>query len=382
MTDEKNAKTAEMFICDICDFQCYKKSNYISHNLTAKHFRLTNASKNIIENANMYKCICGNEYKHRQSLHKHKQTCSEIADANYKNKIIEDLLKQNNELKEIILEQKEVFIEQIEYNKQLLGIAKEQKEIAHEQKELAKETKYLAQDQAEEQQEHNKRVLELAQEQKELAQETKDIAQEQKELTIEQSEQTKILMEQIKEKGLGGGTIINNTTTNNNTFNLNNYLTVTCKDAMNLKELIELVNQYDIPNKLIEMFEHGTHSSGMNRVMDEILNEIPVNKRPIHCSDLKREVLHIKSNDSWEKEDSNGAKLLAISFIDHIKHRVFGETLRWKNDVLNPNSDKDDDRYTRVLTQMMGPNSKTEAFVREKEKIKGHLAKKTLISKM
>ena len=38
MTDEKNAKTAEMFICDICDFQCYKKSNYISHNLTAKHF--------------------------------------------------------------------------------------------------------------------------------------------------------------------------------------------------------------------------------------------------------------------------------------------------------------------------------------------------------
>jgi hypothetical protein len=390
MTDEKNAKTAEMFICDICDFQCYKKSNYISHNLTAKHFRLTNASKNIIENANMYKCICGNEYKHRQSLHKHKQTCSEIADANYKNKIIEDLLKQNNELKEIILEQKEVFIEQIEYNKQLLGIAKEQKEIAHEQKELAKETKYLAQDQAEEQQEHNKRVLELAQEQKdlaqeqkELAQETKDIAQEQKELTIEQAEQTKILMEQIKEKGLGGGgTIINNTTTNNNTFNLNNYLTVTCKDAMNLKELIELVNQYDIPNKLIEMFEHGTHSSGVNRVMDEILNEIPVNKRPIHCSDLKREVLHIKSNDLWEKEDSNGAKLLAISFIDHIKHRVFGETLRWKNDVLNPNSDKDDDRYTRVLTQMIGPHSKTEAFVREKEKIKGHLAKKTLISKM
>ena len=131
MTDEKNAKTAEMFICDICDFQCYKKSNYISHNLTAKHFRLTNASKNIIENANMYKCICGNEYKHRQSLHKHKQTCNEIADANYKNKIIEDLLKQNNELKEIILEQKEVFIEQIEYNKQLLGIAKEQKEIAY-----------------------------------------------------------------------------------------------------------------------------------------------------------------------------------------------------------------------------------------------------------
>ncbi len=380
MTTEKIAKIAKEFECKKCEYICSNKYDFNKHLSTGKHTRLQNTNENS-KIVKLYKCICGNEYKHNPSLYKHKQTCSEIADANYKNKIIEDLLKQNNELKEIILEQKEVFIEQIEYNKQLLGIAKEQKEIAHEQKELAKETKYLAQDQAEEQQEHNKRVLELAQEQKELAQETKDIAQEQKELTIEQAEQTKILMEQIKEKGLGGGgTIINNTT--NNTFNLNNYLTVTCKDAMNLKELIELVNQYDIPNKLIEMFEHGTHSSGVNRVMDEILNEIPVNKRPIHCSDLKREVLHIKSNDLWEKEDSNGAKLLAISFIDHIKHRVFGETMRWKKDVLNPNSDKDDDRYTRVLTQMIGPISTTPDFVREKEKIKVHLAKKTLIVKM
>ena len=376
-----NAENAEKFICIKCDFKCSKQSNYTIHLSTDKHKRLHNDIKKMPKDD--FICSCGKEYKHSSGLWRHKQGCKP------NDILVADLLKQNNDLllqnqelkeliteqKEIILEQKEVFIEQIEYNKQLLGIAKEQKEIAEEQKELAKEQKYLAQDQAEEQQEHNKKVLELAQE-------TKDIAQEQKELTIEQAEQTKILMEQIKEKGLGG-TIINNTTTNNNnTFNLNNYLTVTCKDAMNLKELIELVNQYDIPNKLIEMFEHGTHSSGINRVMDEILNEIPVNKRPIHCSDLKREVLHIKSNDSWEKEDNNGAKLLAISFIEHIKHRVFGETLRWKNDVLNPNSDKDDDRYTRVLTQMIGPHSKTEAFVREKEKIKVHLAKKTLIAKM
>ena len=381
MTTEKIAKIAKEFECKKCEYICSNKYDFNKHLSTGKHTRLQNTNENS-KIVKLYKCICGNEYKHNPSLYKHKQTCSEIADANYKNKIIEDLLKQNNELKEIILEQKEVFIEQIEYNKQLLGIAKEQKEIAHEQKELAKETKYLAQDQAEEQQEHNKRVLELAQEQKDLAQETKDIAQEQKDLTIEQSEQTKILMEQIKEKGIGGGTIINNTTSNNNTFNLNNYLTVTCKDAMNLAELIEMVQQYDIPNKLIELFEHGTHSSGMNKVMDEILNEIPVNKRPIHCSDLKREVLHIKSNDLWEKEDSNGAKILAISFIDHVKDRVFGETIRWKNDILNPHSDKDDDRYTRVLKQMLGPNSTTPDFTREKEKMKVHLAKKTLISKM
>ncbi len=383
MTNEKNTKPAKLLTCITCDFQCSRPAEYSRHIATDKHIRLINTNNNSQKHT-IYKCICGNEYKHNPSLYKHKKTCSEIADANYKNKIIEDLLKQNNELKEIILEQKEVFIEQIEYNKQLLEIAKEQKEIAKEQK-------YISQDQAEEQHEHNKKILELAQEQKYLAHDQAEeqqehnkrvleLAQEQKDLTIEQSEQTKQLMEQIKEKGLGGGTIINNTT--NNTFNLNNFLTVTCKDAMNLTELLELVNQYDIPNKLIEMFEHGTHSSGMNRVMDEILNEIPVNKRPIHCSDLKREVIHIKSNNLWEKEDNTGAKLLAVSFINQVKHRVCGETLRWKKDVLNPNSDKDDDRYTRVLTQMIGPHSKSPESTREKEKMKVHLAKKTLISKM
>ena len=365
MTDEKYTKNTKVLNCKICDFHCSRPSEYSRHISTAKHIRLTIANKKTQENTEIYKCICGNEYKHRQSLYKHKQTCIEIADINYKNKIIEDLLKQNSELKEIILEQKEVFIEQIEYNKQLLEIAKEQKEIALDQKYLAQDQKTLVQDQAEEQQEHNRKVLELA--------------QEQKDLTIEQAEQTKQLMDQIKEKGFGGNITNNNTT--NNTFNLNNFLNITCKDAMDISELFEIVGQYDIPNRLIEFFEHGAHSAGMNKVIEEILNKIPVNKRPIHCSDLKREVLHIKSDNLWEKEDDTGARLLEISFINEIKDRVLNETMRWKDDILNPNSDKDDDKYNRVLIHMIGPPSSSDAYKREREKMKIHIAKKTLISK-
>ena len=372
MTNEKIAKIAKEFICKPCDYICFNKYDFTKHLSTAKHSRLQNATKKS-EIAKIYKCICGNEYKHNPSLYKHKQTCSKIAEANYKNKIIKDLLKQNNELKEIILEQKEVFIEQIEYNKQLLEIAKEQKEIALDQKYLAQDQKNIVQEQVEEQQEHNRKVLELVQE-------TKDLAQEQTYFTQEQTEYTKELMNQIKEKGLGGNIITNNTT-NNNIFNLNNFLNITCKDAMDITELIEMVQQYDIPNRLIEFFENGAHSTGMNKVIDEILNEIPVNKRPIHCSDLKREVLHIKSDNLWEKEDGNGARPFEISFINEIKGRVLNETLRWKDDILNPNSDKDDDRYTKVLMHLIGPSTSSDAYMREREKMKGHIAKKTLISK-
>ena len=168
MTNEKNAKNADIFICEKCDFKCSKQSNYTIHLTTAKHIRLKNANNDIPENAKIYKCICGNEYKHNPSLYKHKKTCGIIAEANYKNKIIEDLLLQNQELKvliteqkEIILEQKEVFIEQIEYNKQLLEIAIEQKELAIEQKELTYEQKCIAREQAIDQHEHNMFFLDL-----------------------------------------------------------------------------------------------------------------------------------------------------------------------------------------------------------------------------
>ena len=311
MDYKENTKNTKELICDNCNFKCSRPAEYSRHLLTAKHIKITKDAENAQKNTTIYKCICGNEYKHRQNLHRHKKSCVDITDANYKNKIIEDLLKQNNELKEIILEQKEVFIEQIEYNKQLLEIAIEQKELTYEQKCIARE-------QAIDQHDHNMKILELTQDQKYLAMDQKnlvqeqveeqqehnrkilEIAQEQKDLTIEQSEQTKQLMEQIKEKGLGG-TIINNCTTNNNTFNLNNFLNVTCKDAMDISELLEYINQYTVPNELIEYFENGSHVISMSNVLEAIFDEIPVNKRPIHCSDLKREIMHVKDNEIWEK---------------------------------------------------------------------------------
>ena len=99
MTNEKIAKIAKEFECKICEYICSNKYDFNKHLLTGKHTRLQNTNKNS-NIAKIYKCICGNEYKHNPSLYKHKKTCSEIADANYKNKIIEDLLKQNNPLLE------------------------------------------------------------------------------------------------------------------------------------------------------------------------------------------------------------------------------------------------------------------------------------------
>ena len=98
MDYKENTKNTKELRCEKCDFKCSRPAEYSRHLLTAKHIKITNDTINAQKNTAIYKCICGNEYKHRQNLYRHKQTCSEIADANYKNKIIEDLLKQNNPL--------------------------------------------------------------------------------------------------------------------------------------------------------------------------------------------------------------------------------------------------------------------------------------------
>ena len=73
MTDKKGPKGPPEFICENCDFKCYKKSKYERHLGTAKHKILTNTDK---KGEKRWECICGKKYKHRQSYHTHKKKCN------------------------------------------------------------------------------------------------------------------------------------------------------------------------------------------------------------------------------------------------------------------------------------------------------------------
>ena len=75
MTYKKMPKNAEKFICEKCDFNTSKSSNYEKHLLTRKHKILTNTYKKNAENAE-YICVCGKQYKHRQSLNNHRIRCN------------------------------------------------------------------------------------------------------------------------------------------------------------------------------------------------------------------------------------------------------------------------------------------------------------------
>jgi hypothetical protein len=91
MDNKKGPKGPHEFICENCDFKCYKKSKYERHLGTAKHKMIKN-DKNITEK--LYECICGNKYKYQSGLCKHKLLCKYKAP---EEKITELLLQQQAE---------------------------------------------------------------------------------------------------------------------------------------------------------------------------------------------------------------------------------------------------------------------------------------------
>ena len=94
---------------------------------------------------------------------------------------------------------------------------------------------------------------------------------------------------------------------NNKTFNINMFLNEQCKDAMNMTEF---VNTIELDTD--DMKDVGKHGfvKGISKIFIENLEKTEVTKRPIHCSDIKREILYIKDDDKWERDNIKSHKIV------------------------------------------------------------------------
>ena len=105
--------------------------------------------------------------------------------------------------------------------------------------------------------------------------------------------------------------ITNNT--NNTQFNLNVFLNEKCKDAINLTEFVESIQ---VSTDDVEYVGKHGFVEGITKIIREQLQQLGTYHRPIHCTDIKREVIHIRNNDKWEKDiDGNKQTQKAIQTI-------------------------------------------------------------------
>jgi hypothetical protein len=264
-----NIKNVENnFCCEICNFNSKNKTNYDKHLLTSKH------NKNISRGYNQtnYICeYCDKEYIHYNALWKHKKKCEFISSNEETNKlqntmisnmitpkIFLDILNQSKEIQNVLIEQtKELQAKLLEKENQLL----EQGE-----KLLEKENKLL----------------------------------EKEDLVIDQQKQ---LIELAKKPSMVNS---NNNINNNNHFNLSFFLNETCKNAMNIQDFISSIK---LTTQDFETTGKIGFVDGISRIFINELKRIEVERRPLHCTDVKRETVYVKDNDIWEKENQEKKKL-------------------------------------------------------------------------
>jgi len=317
MEDKKSPKIAKEKYCDVCNYKCCKKSDYDKHILTAKHKRMTKYGQLLakITNTN-FVCYCGKEYKHRQGLWKHSKVCKTPDEPpmyfSNNEELLQAVLKDNQEFKQLLIEQ-------------------------------------------------NAKLIELASKNTELSSKNTELSSKNTELSSK-------------------NTIINNTTNNNSTtnnFNLQMFLNVQCKDALNITDFVDSLQ---LQIKDLEDTGRLGYVNGIAKIFLNGLNCLDISHRPIHCSDLKRETIYIKDKDIWEKENDERNKLkLAIKTITskNIKQIPLWQK---QNPEYSDSSSKKNDHYLKIVSNAMNGSTEDESK-KNYDKIISKLAKEVIIQK-
>ena len=147
--------------------------------------------------------------------------------------------------------------------------------------------------------------------------------------------------------------VINNNTMNNsnNTFNLNLFLNETCKDALNIDEFI---NNIQVTNADLEETARLGYSNGIGRIFVNELNALDVTKKPIHCSDMKRETIYIKENNVWEKDNNDKTKL--VEAIKKVARKNYMHIFEWEKTYPKCKTDfdsKERKQYNKIVSNSM-----------------------------
>jgi len=248
----KSPKFAKQFHCKYCHYICYKQSDYNKHISTRKHTKNYNgvtSDYQMSQKIAIHTCDCGNTYKHRQGLYKHKKNCSIILEKKTANLIIteptqSDKTDMTQKLVELIMSKNQEFMTELVSN------------LTHSNKDVVN------------------KMMEI--------------------------------MPSMGNHSHNTNTI-NNTT--NNQFNIQMFLNDRCKNAMNLTDFIDTLpitaETYD------STIDNGLTKTITNMITNG-LSQLDILERPIHCTDASRKTLYVKEDNVWEKDHELVRILLGI----------------------------------------------------------------------
>ena len=332
-------KVNNSYKCEYCEYECEQKKHFQQHISTRKHHEMVTfiemmneykekvienvkCSSEKLENTSLentsqvtelekkeYKCIaCGKIYKNMSGLCKHRHIC--------KKKLLQKIQEKEAVSKTIHEEEcEDDVVESSSEPTELVTSAIPEKE-------------------------KDEIIIQLLKDNESM-----------KTFMKEQNNMLKEMMRQINTNG--SSTI---TTTNNikQKFNINIFLNEQCKDAINMGDFIKSLK---ITFHDLEITRDKSLEESVSTIMLRGLKELDVYKRPIHCTDQKRDVMYIKDEEKWEKDDGN-VKLKES--IDTLSKKQMYTLKEWRDSdpELKTNDDKRD-KFVTTLNHVCTPIPET-----------------------
>ena len=201
------------------------------------------------------------------------------------------------------------------------------------------------------------------------------VLQQNKELQKMLIEQGKTIME-LSKNSSNTNISHSNINSNNKTFNLQFFLNETCKDAMNIMDFVD-----SIKLQLCDLENVGKLGfvEGISKIIVSNLNSLDETKRPVHCTDSKREIMYVKDEDKWEKENETKQKMRKV--IKHVTHKNSKLLKEFKTKY--PGCEKSESKfstaYDKLIIEAMG--GKGDNDLEKEDKIIKNIAKNVTIDK-
>jgi hypothetical protein len=191
-------------------------------------------------------------------------------------------------------------------------------------------------------------------------------------------EQNKQIVELSKNQTITNNTTTNNTNnTTNQQFNLQFFLNETCKDAMNITDF---VNSLQLTSEDFENTGKLGFIEGITRIIVKKLNSVDTSKRPVHCTDAKRETIYIKNDNVWEKEDDKKTKFRKV--VNQVANKNLQQLNKWKDehpDCINLDT-PDNINFRKYYKAALGGDTNEEDD-KIFEKIKRNVLKEIVVNK-
>ena len=300
---KKGEKGQIYFYCENCDFECCKKYSWDRHILTAKHAAAMvgndgndfGAKKG--KKGHTYLCNkCDKSFYTNSGLWRHKKTCDVI---------------ENIEIKEI------------------------KNETKHENKD---------------------EIINF--------------------LIKENQEFKNLILEIIKKDTITNNNNNNTINSHNKTFNLQFFLNETCKDAMNLMDFVDSIK---LQISDLESVGKLGYVEGISKIIVNNLNLLDETKRPVHCADSKREVMYVKDDNKWEKENAEKSRLRnAIKCVTRKNSKLLKD-FRLQYPGCDMSESKLSTKYDKLTLEAFG--GKGDDNEEKENKIIKNIAKNVIIDK-